>query len=47
VTKFIKKVDKNVISKHKVHPRTGHDGPEMEERYSSTLSLTSAPDGGG
>jgi hypothetical protein len=30
----------------KVHPRTGHEGPE-EERYSSTLSLTSALDGVG
>jgi hypothetical protein len=25
-----------------VHPRTGHEGPEGEQRYSSTLSLTSA-----
>ena len=24
----------------KVHPRTGHEGPEGEWRYSSTLSLT-------
>ena len=30
-----------------VHPRTGHKGPEEEERYSSTLSLTSVLDGGG
>jgi len=30
-----------------VHPRTGHEGPEGESRYSSTLSLTSALDGGG
>ena len=30
-----------------VHPRTGHEGPEGELRYSSTLSLTSALDGGG
>jgi hypothetical protein len=30
-----------------VHPRTGHEGPEGEERYSSTLSLTSALDGVG
>jgi hypothetical protein len=28
--------------KGKVHPRTGHEGPEGESRYSSTLSLTSA-----
>ena len=25
-----------------VHPRTGHEGPEGEERFSSTLSLTLA-----
>jgi hypothetical protein len=27
--------------KRKVHSRTGHEGPEEEERYRSTLSLTS------
>ena len=27
--------------------RTGHEGTEEENSYSSTLSLTSAPDGGG
>ena len=27
--------------------RTGHEGPEGEKRYNSTLSLTSALDGGG
>ena len=32
--------------KGKGHPRTGHDGPEEEQRYSSTFSLTSALDGG-
>ena len=32
--------------KGKVQPRTGHKGPEGEERYRSTLSLTSALDGG-
>jgi len=31
--------------KGKVHPRTGHEGSEVELMYSSTLSLTSAPDG--
>ena len=31
----------------KGHPRTGHEGPEGEQMYSSTLSLTSALDGGG
>jgi hypothetical protein len=30
-----------------VLPRTGHEGPEGEYRFSSTLSLTSALDGGG
>ena len=34
-------------SKGKVHPRTGHEGPQGEWIYSSTLSLTSASDGGG
>jgi hypothetical protein len=29
------------------HPRTGHEGPEGEQRYSFTLSLTSALDGSG
>jgi len=33
--------------KGKVHPRTGHEGPEGEYRYSSTLSLTSTLDGVG
>ena len=28
----------------KVHPRTGHEGPEREKMYISTLSLTSALD---
>jgi len=32
---------------HKVHPRTGHEGPKGEQRYRSTLSLISAPDGMG
>jgi hypothetical protein len=31
----------------KVHPATGHEGPEGEKRYSCTLSLTSALDDGG
>jgi hypothetical protein len=31
----------------KVQPRTGHEGPEGEHMYSSTLSLTSALDGVG
>ena len=33
--------------KGKAHPRTGHEGPEGESRYSSTLSLTLALDGVG
>ena len=33
--------------KGKVHPRTGHEGPERGYRYSCTLFLTSARDGGG
>jgi len=36
-----------VYSKGKVHSRTGHEGAEEEKRYSSTLSLTLAIDGGG
>jgi hypothetical protein len=31
---------------YKAHPRTGHEGPEREWRYNSTLSLTSSLDGG-
>jgi len=33
--------------KGKGHLVTGHEGPEGEQRYSSTLSLTSALDEGG
>ena len=33
--------------KDKVHPRTGHEGPEVELRCSCTLSLTSALHGVG
>jgi hypothetical protein len=33
--------------KAEVHPRTGHEFQEGEMRYSSTLSLSSALDGGG
>ena len=33
--------------KGKVHPRTVHEGPEAEKRYSCTPSLTSALDGVG
>jgi len=31
----------------KLHPRTGHEGPKGEERYSCTPSLISALDGVG
>jgi hypothetical protein len=31
--------------KNNVYPRTGHEGPEGEEMYSSTLPLTLALDG--
>jgi hypothetical protein len=33
-------------SKGTGHTRTGHEGPEGKYRYSSTLSLNSALDGG-
>jgi len=36
----------STTAKGKIHPRTGHGGPDGEKRYSSTLSLTSALDGG-
>jgi len=39
VVSFIKHAGKG-----KVHPTTGHEDPEAEYRYSSTLSLTSALD---
>ena len=40
-------LEKYINDKGKVHPRTGHEGPKGEQRYSSTLSLTSALDGVG
>ena len=33
-------------AKGNVHPITGHEDPEAEYRYSSTITLTSALDGG-
>jgi hypothetical protein len=33
--------------KGKVQPITGHESPEVEYRYSSTLSITLAVGGGG
>ena len=35
------------FSKGKFHPWTGHEGPEGEQMYNSTLPSTSALDGGG
>ena len=35
------------MRKGKVHPLTGHEGPEVQQRYSCTLSLTSALHGVG
>jgi hypothetical protein len=32
--------------RRKVHPTTGHEGPDGEYRHSSTLPLTSTLDGG-
>ena len=42
VVSFIKHAGKG-----KFHPTTGHEDPQAEYRYSSTLSLTSALDGVG
>jgi hypothetical protein len=36
-----------IKGKGKDHPRTDHEGPEVEYRHSSTLYLTSALDGVG
>ena len=36
-----------VVGKGKGHPRTGHESPEGEQMYSSTLPSTLALDGGG
>jgi hypothetical protein len=30
----------NKVCEGEVHPRTGHEGEELEQRYTSTLSLT-------
>ena len=43
----IKAKTQNKKVKGKVQPRTGHEGPEGEQRYSFTFSLTSALDGMG
>jgi hypothetical protein len=39
--------DPRMIKKGNFHPMTGQEGPKAEQRYSSTLSLTSALDWGG
>ena len=36
-----------IVVKDKICPRTVHEGPEVEWNYNSTLSSTSALDGGG
>jgi len=38
------KANKVIICKSKGHPRKGHEGPEVEQMYSYTLSLTSVLD---
>jgi hypothetical protein len=45
--KIVKFVNSKGKGKGKLHPRTGHEGPEGEQKYNSTLSLTSAVDSGG
>jgi len=37
----------HILSKGKVYSRSGHEGPEGKQRYSSALSLTLALDSGG
>jgi hypothetical protein len=37
----------DVKGKGKAHPKKGNEGPEVEQVYSSTLSLTSVLDGAG
>jgi hypothetical protein len=41
VVTFCTGIRQSVKSKGKGHPGTGHKGPEGEQKYSSTLSLTS------
>ena len=48
-SKKVIRVDLNCVCsellvKCKIHHRTGHEGPDREKRYSSTISLTSALD---
>jgi len=44
---FLRDAEKIKVKVDKVHPRTDHEDPEGEYRYSSTLSLNSALDGVG
>ena len=46
-THFEKSCCKALLHVTEVHPRTGHEGPDGEYRYSSTLSLNSALSSGG
>ena len=36
-----------ILDKSKCHPRTGHEAPYSEQRYNTTLSLTSTLEEGG
>ena len=47
ISLFLRSLIGQVKGKVIFHPRTGHEGPEGELRYSSTLSLTSLLDGMG
>jgi len=38
-------IPRRVLVKGTVHQRTGHEGPDGKQRYSSTISLTSGLDG--
>jgi hypothetical protein len=48
--RMLTKGEKSLRGNHengKVRPRTGHESPDKEQGYNSTLSLTLALDGGG
>jgi hypothetical protein len=45
--RHVARMGKGKGKRYKVYPTRGYEGPEGELRYSSTLSLTSALDGGG
>jgi hypothetical protein len=36
-----------ILNKSKGHPRTGHEGPQSEKRYNTTIPLTSTLEEGG